>query len=121
MTGGLPLTRDVEQWKHCGPNLDDQLDEKDQSLTELSGKKKVTSKLSKDTIRASRVRNGSSLKKKRWLSSIVIQSSLKKLLYAEKTMVGTTPSSSAKIKHIIGVDNKKVYGMWDIIVAMLKL
>ncbi|KAI5311332.1 hypothetical protein L3X38_000053 [Prunus dulcis] len=118
--GGLPPARDIERWKRYGPNSDGQPDEQDESLTKLSGKRKVAPKLSRDEVATSRARHVSSLKKKRHLPSAVIKPSSKEVSYTEKTQVSPAPSSSAKVKYTVGADSKKVHDMRDITDAMLK-
>ncbi|CAL8992505.1 unnamed protein product [Prunus brigantina] len=68
-----------------------------ESSTKLLEKKKAAPKLSKDEVVTSRIRDVS-----------LFKSSSKKILSAEKTKTGTAPSSFARVKHLIGVDTKKV-------------
>lgn len=54
------------------------------------------------------------MRKKPRLLSAVTKSSLKEVPFVEKTKVGSAPPSSARVKHLIGIDSKKVGGMRNI-------
>ncbi|CAL9019379.1 unnamed protein product, partial [Prunus brigantina] len=62
-------------------------------------KRKVVAKSSRDEATTSQVENVSPLRKKPRFPS------------AEKTQVGSAPSSSARAKHLVGADSTKVGGM----------
>ncbi|CAL8131699.1 unnamed protein product [Prunus armeniaca] len=85
--GGLPPAEDVERWKQNGPDLDDL---------------KAEVKFPRTQATFSRARNVSPLRKK------------PKLPCAEKIPVGVVPSLSARVKHLVGADNKKIGGMRNI-------
>ncbi|CAL9024742.1 unnamed protein product, partial [Prunus brigantina] len=82
---GMPPTRDVERWKQYGPDLDDQLGERDESSIEIPKKRKDAPKLFKDEVATSRARDMSLLRKKLRLPYVVINSSLKEFPSAKKT------------------------------------
>lgn len=65
-------------------------------------------KSSRHKAATSRARDVSSLRKKPRLFSIVAKSSSKKVSIAKKTPVGTVPLSSARVKHLVGAESKKV-------------
>ncbi|KAI5317188.1 hypothetical protein L3X38_036895 [Prunus dulcis] len=76
--------------------------------SEIPKKRKATPRPSKDEVVTSQAKDMSPLRKKPTLPSAVINSSLKEVLSAEKTQVKTASSSSAKVKHLIDEDNKKI-------------
>lgn len=86
--------------------------------TELSGKRKAAPKPSKDEVATLQAKDVSPLRKKTRLPFAVIKSSPKQVLFAGKTQVRVAPSSSARVKHLVGMDIKKIGGMqniWDIL------
>ncbi|CAL2253669.1 unnamed protein product [Prunus armeniaca] len=118
--GGLPPARDIERWKRYGPNSDDNTDELDESSTELSGKRKVAPKLSRDEVMTSQARDVSRLMKKHCLPYVEIKHSSKEVSSAEKTQVRAAHLSSTRVKYTVGEDSKKVHDMRNIRDAMLK-
>ncbi|CAL2247869.1 unnamed protein product [Prunus armeniaca] len=91
--GGLPPAEDVERWKQNGPDPDDLKAEVKSPRTQAT---------------SSRARNVSPLRKKPKLPS------------AEKIQVGVVPASSARVKHLVGADSKKIGGLRNIKDAPLK-
>ncbi|CAL2239888.1 unnamed protein product [Prunus armeniaca] len=83
-------------------------------------KRNVAPMLDKYEAATSRVRDVSLLRKKCRLPSVVIKSSSKEMLSAEKTKYGTSSSSSARVKHLLGVNSKKVGGIKNIQDILLK-
>ncbi|CAL9025443.1 unnamed protein product [Prunus brigantina] len=68
-------------------------------FAESLSKRKAAAKSSRGETTPSNAKNGSPSKKK------------PRLPFAEKTQVGTAPSSSAKVKHLVGAYSTKVGGM----------
>ncbi|CAL9024579.1 unnamed protein product [Prunus brigantina] len=97
--GGLPHAEDVERWKLNGPDPDDLLAGQEECSTESLTKRKAAAKSSRGEATSSHSKHGSPSRKK------------PKLPFAEKTQVGSTPSSSARVKHLVGADSKKIGGM----------
>ncbi|BBG97113.1 hypothetical protein Prudu_006131, partial [Prunus dulcis] len=97
--GGLPPAEDVKRWKQKGHDPDDLLGGQEEYYAESLSKRKAAAKYSRGEATSSHVKDGSSLRKKPRLPS------------AEKTQVGSVPSSSARVKHLVGADNTKVGGM----------
>ena len=60
------------------------------------------------------------LRKKHRLPYIVIKSSSEEMLSAEKTNIETSSSSSARVKHLLGANSKKIDGMKNIQDILLK-
>ncbi|CAL8150727.1 unnamed protein product [Prunus armeniaca] len=118
--GGLPPARDIERWKRYGPNSDDNPDELDESSIELSGKRKVAPKLSRDEVMTSQARDVSRLMKKHCLPYVEIKHSSKEVSSAEKTQVRAAHLSSTRVKYTVGEDSKNVHDMRNIRDAMLK-
>ncbi|CAL2257710.1 unnamed protein product [Prunus armeniaca] len=74
--------------------------EKDSGLPPAKDvERKAAAKSSRDEATSSQTKNMSPLRKKPRFSS------------AEKTQVGSTPSSSTRVKHLVGADSTKVGGM----------
>ncbi|CAL2247722.1 unnamed protein product [Prunus armeniaca] len=69
------------------------------ALLNPPSKSKADVKSSRTQAISSRARNVSPLRKKPRLPS------------AEKTQVGAVPASSARVKHLVGVDSKNIGGM----------
>ncbi|XP_034227602.1 uncharacterized protein LOC117636985 [Prunus dulcis] len=97
--GGLPPVEDVERWKQNGPDLDDLLAGQEECSAESLSKRKAAAKSPRGEATSSHAKDRSPSRKKPRPSS------------AEKTQVGSTPSSSARVKHLVGADNTKVGGM----------
>ncbi|CAL8083190.1 unnamed protein product [Prunus armeniaca] len=97
--GGLPPAEDVERWKQNGPDLDDLPTVQEECSAESPPKRKAATKSSRGEATSSHAKNGSPPRKKPRLPS------------AEKTQVGSAPSSSARVKHLEGADSTKVGGM----------
>ncbi|KAL6272510.1 hypothetical protein ACE6H2_023202 [Prunus campanulata] len=92
--------------------------ERKESSTKFFEKRKDAHRSSKDEAATSRARDVSPLRKKLGPPSVVIKSSSKKVSSAEKTQVGAAPSSSTRVKHLVGMDSKKIGGLknvWDIL------
>ncbi|CAL8169023.1 unnamed protein product [Prunus armeniaca] len=106
--GGLPPAEDVERWKQNGPDPDDLSAEQEACSAEPPSKRKAEVKSPRTQATSSRARNVSPLRKKPKLPS------------AEKTQVGVVPASSARVKHLVGADSKKIGGMRNIRDAPLK-
>ncbi|CAL8115589.1 unnamed protein product [Prunus armeniaca] len=106
--GGLPPVEDVERWKQNGPDPDDLSAEQEGCSAEPPSKRKVEVKSPRTQATSSRARNVSPLRKKPKLPS------------AEKIQVGVVPASSARVKHLVGADSKKIGGMRHIRDAPLK-
>ena len=107
--GGLPPAEDVERWKQNGPDLDDLSAKQDECFAEPPPKRKADVKSSRTPATSLRARNVSPLRKKPRLPS------------AEKTQVGAIPASSARVKHLVGADSKKIGGMRNIRMFPLSL
>lgn len=118
--GGLSPARDIERWKLHGPDSDDLPSKQKKSSTELSGKRKAAPKPSKDKAAALQAKDVSPLRRKPRLPSAMIKSSSKEVLFAEKPQVRVAPSSSTRVKHLVGVDIKKIGGMQNIRDILLK-
>ncbi|BBH03305.1 Plant protein of unknown function D, partial [Prunus dulcis] len=88
---GLPPAEDVERWKHNGPDLDDLHGGQEEYSAESLSKRKAAAKSSRGEATSSHAKDGSPSRKK------------PRLPFA--------PSSSARVKHLMGVDNTKVGGM----------
>ncbi|CAL8154981.1 unnamed protein product [Prunus armeniaca] len=97
--GGLPPAEDVERWKQNGPDPDDLPTVQEECSAESPPKRKAASKSSRGEATSSHAKNGSPSRKKPRLPS------------AEKAQVGSAPSSSARVKHLVGADSTKVGGM----------
>lgn len=80
-------------------------------MTKFLGKRKAAPKVSKDEAATSRARDVSPLRNKCRLLFVVINTSSKEIPFAEKTKVRIASSLSARVKHLVGVDSKKVGGM----------
>ncbi|CAL2271554.1 unnamed protein product [Prunus armeniaca] len=106
--GGLPPAEDVGRWKQNGPDPDDLSAEQEACSAEPQSKRKVEVKSPRTQATSSRARNVSPLRKKPKLPS------------AEKIQVGVVHASSARVKHLVGADSKKIGGMCHIRDAPLK-
>ncbi|CAL8990808.1 unnamed protein product, partial [Prunus brigantina] len=89
----------LSEWKQNGPDPDDLPAGQEECFAESPPKRKAATKSSRGEATSSHAKNGSPSRKKPRLPS------------AEKTQVGSAPSSSARVKHLVGVDSTKVGGM----------
>ncbi|CAL2247381.1 unnamed protein product [Prunus armeniaca] len=85
---------------------------KTQMIYPLNGE--VLDRTPRMELQLCRQKDVSPLRKKPKLPSTTIKSSLKKVSYAKKTQVGATLSSSAKVKHLVGSNNKKIRSMRNV-------
>ena len=85
--------------KQNGPDPDDLLAGQEECSAESLSKRKAVAKSSRGEATSSHAKDGSPLRKKPRPPS------------AEKTQVGSAPSSSARVKHLVGADSTKVGGM----------
>ena len=88
--------------KQNGPDPDDLLGGQEECSAESLSKRKAAAKSSRGEATSSHAKDGSPLRKKPRPPS------------AEKTQVGSAPSSSARVKHLVGADSTKIGGMRSI-------
>ncbi|BBN70567.1 hypothetical protein Prudu_1504S000300, partial [Prunus dulcis] len=94
--GSLPPAEDVERWKQKGPDPDDLLGGQEECSAESLSKRKAAAKSSRGEAISLHAKDGSPSRKK------------PRLPFTEKTQVGSSPSSSARVKHLVGADGTKV-------------
>ncbi|CAL8077273.1 unnamed protein product [Prunus armeniaca] len=86
----------------------------DECSAEPPLKRKADVKFLRDEAVTLRAMDVAPLRKKLRLPFVVTKFSSKDVSYAEKTQVGTAPSSSTRVKHLIGADSKKIGGMRNV-------
>ncbi|XP_021810958.1 uncharacterized protein LOC110754223 [Prunus avium] len=96
------VEQDVERWKLNGPDSDDLPAGQEKCFAKSPPKRKAAAKSSRDEATHSQAENVSPLRKK------------PRFPYTDKTPMGSTPSSSARAKHLMDAYSTKVGGMCDV-------
>lgn len=114
------LPRMLRSKSSMAQTRDDKPAKLEESSIELLEKRKATPRSSKDKDASSQIRDVSPLRKKLRLPYVVIKYSSKEVSFAKKTQLGATPSSSAMVKHLVGVNNKNIGVMRNVRDILLK-